>query len=407
MSKKDHIRVLDNWVDSFLEYTSMIPSPRLFRKWAAYSAISGALERRTWIESSGRILFPNTIVLLVSKPGVGKTNAIDEIYKLLVGVGNLNVSPDGMTKAALIDQLLEKQGDFTHNNRTYFYHSLLVIASEFGTLLPEYDKTFLNVLNKIYDCEDVLRDKTRQKGTLEINRPQLNMIAGTQPSYLGDILPDSAYGMGFTSRCIMIYAGELVKVPLFTNPSKSVKLGNSLLNDLKSISGIQGRFKIATTTKKLFEEWHMSNADDAPNHPKLLNYIPRRIAHVMKLAMASSIANGNELLITDSDFNEAKSMLLHAESLMPQIFKEMTVSVDAKEIHEIHSFMFSYCNNTKSDSVPEHQLTRFMMKRVPVNRIQYFMESMLASKMIKMTGINLDGKRKYVPLSIAKAGEED
>ena len=111
MKNKDRVRILDNWVDSFLEYTSMIPSPELFRRWAAYSAIAGALERRTWIQSSGKILFPNTIILLVSKPGVGKSNAIDEIVKLLVGVGNLNISPDGMTKAALIDQLLEKQGN--------------------------------------------------------------------------------------------------------------------------------------------------------------------------------------------------------------------------------------------------------------------------------------------------------
>ena len=148
------------------------------------------------------------------------------------------------------------------------------------------------------------------------------MIAGTQPSYLGDILPDSAYGMGFTSRCIMVYAGEKVKVPLFSNPSKSVSLGDSLLNDLKSISVIQGPFKISNSTKKLFEAWHMSNDKDAPNHPKLANYTPRRITHVMKLSMISAVAKGNELVINDEDFYEAKNMLLHAENLMPQIFKE-------------------------------------------------------------------------------------
>ena len=48
-----------------------------------------------------------------------------------------------------------------------------------------------------------------------------------------------------------------------------------------------------------------------------------------------------------------------------------------------------------------------MMKRIPVNRIQYFLDSMMMSKMIKMTGLNLDGKRKYKALTAARAGEED
>jgi len=143
-------RILDDWAESFVKYTSAIISPEIFRRWAAYSTIAGALERRVWTSIAGQVLYPNTIVLLVSPPGIGKSNAIKEVQYFWVKTGVFNVAPNGMTKAAFIDQLLAMVRSFNYNGFEFMTHPLLMGITEFGTLLPQYDREFLNVLNQIY-----------------------------------------------------------------------------------------------------------------------------------------------------------------------------------------------------------------------------------------------------------------
>lgn len=393
-------RLLDNWVEGFLEYTSVIISPEIFRRWAAYCAIAGALERRAWTAIAGKLLYPNTIVLLVGPPGVGKSNAIEEVYTLWAKAGMFNVAPDGITKAAFIDQLMEKVRIFTYNRREYMCHPLLIATTEFGNLLPEYDRNFLNVLNKVYDCEEVpFADRTRGGGLISVDRAHLTLIAGTQPAYLGDILPEAAYGMGFPARTIMVYAGEKPKKKLFgKGTERNEKLFYALQTDIKKIGKLVGPFDWEDEAKELIEKWNEQEDKDAPTHPKLLNYNPRRIIHTCKIAMSVSIARNNEMLVTTKDFLKAKALLLEAEALMPEIFKEMKVSQDASEIDEIHRFMFSYCRNNEVESVPEQVLFHYMSRKIPVNKIDFFLKTIQSSGLVKCEGLNMPGQRLYRPL---------
>jgi len=399
MSQSSETRALDDWAESFMEYTSMIPSPVIFRRWAAYSAIAGVLERRVWTNMAGKPLHPNTLVLLVANPGIGKTMAIDEVYELWAKVGGLNVAPSGLTKAAFLDQLACKTKTYVYDGALCYYNAMLLAVSEFGNLLPEYDGRFLNVIQDVYDCHSYpYEDRTRQKGLMTIDRAHVTMIAGTQPKYIGRILPDVAFGMGFTARLIMVYAGKGILVKLFGKRKKrDVTLLKKLRSDLKQMSKLVGEFGWETDAEEFLDDWNENKHKDAPKHPKLLDYNPRRAMHVAKIAMSFSISRSNELAIILSDVVNAKKLLLEAEDLMPEIFKEMTVSQDASEIEEIHMFMFAYCTRKEVETVPEHDLLHYMAKKVPVNRIDYFLKTMQAAGMIEMVGLNVPGKRKYKP----------
>ncbi len=393
-------RILSDWVESFVEFTSVIISPEIFRRWAAYSTIAGALERRVWTSIAGQVLYPNTIVLLVSPPGIGKSNAIKEVQYFWVKVGVFNVAPNGMTKAAFIDQLLDKVRSFSYKGFEFMTHPLLMGITEFGTLLPQYDREFLNVLNQIYDCEEIpFADRTRKGGLVTVDRAHLSMIAGTQPSYLGDILPDAAYGMGFTARTIMVYAGEKPKSKLFgATAVKDKELDKKLQEDMRSISKLVGPFKWSDEAKEFLEEWNEDDDKDAPTHPRLINYNPRRIIHTSKIAMSVAASRNNNMLVSLDDLQTAKALLIQAEELMPEIFKEMIVSQDASEIEEIHRFMFSFCRSENTEAVPEHKLLQYLAQKVPVNKIDYFMKTLQNSGMIKSEGMNLPGQRVFRPM---------
>jgi len=399
MSKKTGGRALDDWVEGFLQYTSMIPSPKVFRRWAAYSTIAGVLERRVWTNMAGKPLHPNLIVLLIAGPGVGKSMAIDEVCEFWVRVGELNVGPSGLTKAALLDQVVSKTKTYTHDGVPCFYNACLLAVSEFGNLLPEYDGRFLNVINDIYDCKPYpYEDRTRSKGMQTIDRAHITIFTGTQPKYFGRILPDAAFGMGFTSRTIMVYAGKGVEVDLFTETQRDFELRSKLDSDLKQMVKLVGEFEWTDDARDFVESWNRDRHKDAPTHPKLLDYNPRRVMHAVKIAMSISVSRNNKLLMTLDDITKARALLLSAEKLMPQVFKEMTVSQDASEIEEIHIFLFSYCREMKVETVPEHALLHFMSLKVPVNKVDYFIKTMLGAGLIKSEGINLPGKRVYRPM---------
>ncbi len=399
MSKPEE-RTLDDWVDGFMDYTSVLQSPPLFRRWAAYSTIAGVLERRVWTKLAGRRLYPNLIVILIAGPGIGKTMAIDEVYDFWSKLGDYNVAPMGMTKAAFIDQLMEKHKFFNYDGRPIGYNAMLAAVSEFGVFLPEYDGKFLSVINDVYDCHEYpFQDRTRKDGLKTADRAHVSLITGTTPKYLGGILPDVAWGMGFTSRTIMVYAAKEVIIDLFESADRDTKLRKSLDADIEQITMLVGRFKWEKAAKDFIEDWNRHKYRDAPKHPKLFDYNPRRIMHAVKIAMSVSVARSNELLVTMDDFMKARELLLETEELMPEIFKEMIISQDASEIDEIHAFMFNYCRRLKVDAVPEQDLMHFMSRKIPVNKIDYFMKTLQSAGMIKAEGLNTPGRRSFRPLA--------
>ena len=397
-------RKLDDWITSFMEYTEVIPSPEIYRRWTAHNIIAGALERRAWTRVSGQLLYPNMLTLLVGPPGVGKTMAVKEAQALWSATGLFNLAPSGMTKAAFVDQLGVKGRTFEYDGKTQFYNPMLVAATEFGTLLPDYDTKFLNVVNDIYDCLPFFEDMTRGGGLIHIDRPHVNMISGTQPQYLGDILPESAYGMGFMTRLIMVYAGERIVLDMFKMAERSEELRINLTGDLITIGKLAGEFDWVKEAEALVEDWNRNVDDDSPTHPKLQNYNTRRIIHALKLAMVMSISRSNDFIVSFEDIKRSREMLVEAEELMPEIFKEMSTSQDGSEIKEIHMYLFSYCDKYKVELVPEHKLIHFMAQRVAVNKIKYFIDTMEASGLMKVDGLNIAGQRKFRPLRTSLHG---
>ena len=66
------------------------------------------------------------------------------------------------------------------------------------------------------------------------------MLAGTQPDYLNSFLPPEAWGMGFTSRLIMIYADSAPPADLFSFNSIQ---SSDLVVKLRRIFELKGEFQ--------------------------------------------------------------------------------------------------------------------------------------------------------------------
>src|SRR5437899_5424310 len=109
MTSAPALRVLEqtSWIEAFCDYTRLIKSPVLFRKWAAIAAVAWALERKVWVRTMGTPFYPNLYTILVGPPGVGKTNILNKVEALWTGLKSHHLAPTSVTKSSFVDHLNE------------------------------------------------------------------------------------------------------------------------------------------------------------------------------------------------------------------------------------------------------------------------------------------------------------
>jgi hypothetical protein len=365
-----------DWIEDFMSYSEGITSPELFRRWAAISAVSGALERRVWVNTSQAPIYPNMFILLVAKPGIGKSVIITPVKEIWRHTKTLHVAPTSMTKASLLDTLKKSVRRVVLSPLDAMeFHSLQAAASEFGNLVPAHDTEFLNVLNELYDNSPFYSEE-RRTGTvksLEIVNPSINILAGTQPEFLGTLFPEQAWGMGFMSRVIMVYSGEIIEGDLFGPSKQQPQILERLTKRLTSLCTVSGQANLTQEAVDLIVAWRKGGMEPVPTHSKLANYTTRRLLHVIKLCTISAVSRTGKLLIEAIDVERARDWLVEVEHHMPDVFKEMGGKGDMQIVQDLHFFMWREYQKTKKP-IHESLVFSFIGDRAASERIRNILE---------------------------------
>lgn len=398
-----------DWIDGYLQYTEGTPTPDIYRLWSGITAISGALERRVWVDTARMSLYPNLFTLLVGPPATGKSVAISPVVALWKRVRKLHVAPDNVTKASLVDALFRSKRNIVVPGDLIEYSSLLVPCPELGVLIPKHDLEFLSVVNHIYDCPPHYREERRyltiDDKNPDVPFPQLTILAGTQPMFLASMLPEEAWGMGFTSRLVMIYAGTAPKVDLFAGIEDRSALAGRLAAKLTELASDQyrGRFSFTESAVNEIRSWHSQDLAPVPTHTRLIHYNGRRILHFLKLCMVASASRGTDLTIRIEDVNRARDWLLQSEIRMPDVFREMTQKSDAQVVGELHYFMWQRWGLLPKDKrkpMPETVIYEFLRHRVPSEKIGKLLEVAEKSGII----VRLAGTTTWYPRPLNEHG---
>lgn len=378
-------RVLPSWIDGFLNYTEELASPELFRKWSAISLISAALERKVWVRSQGSNLYPTLYIILVGPPGVGKTIITSEIENFATALSELHVAPTNVTRAAIIDALSDAKRRILRPTETPAYaefNSLYVISNELGVFLPSYDMDFMSTLTDIFDGKRYAERRRTKEHKLVIDHPQINILAGTTPSYLSGTLPDGAWDQGFTSRTFFVFSGDKVIRPLFSETTLDEGRRKILSSDLASISNLFGAMTFEPDAASAISKWHMSGGEPLPNHPKLTHYNSRRTAHLIKLCMIYSAACSSDKVITLAHFEKALESLIEVEIFMPDIFRSMTSGGDGRVIEDTWHYVFTIVAKEKKP-MTEHRIVEFLSQRTPAYNVMNILNIMVNAGHLK------------------------
>jgi hypothetical protein len=295
------------------------------------------------------------------------------------------LAPVSLSKASLMDEVaaasrIEPQLDPSS------FNSLLVASKELGALIPNYDSDFLNALTFLYDCIKYDEKRRGNKEYLIIERPQINLIGCTTPSYLLDTMPAGAWDQGFLARVILVYkdiVGErklnLDEEETQVNPS----LMRALEHDIQTIGNLVGKMKFTSEAARRISDW-ADDKEGRPAHPRLQHYVTRRPVHAIKLSIIASADRGNDLLITVEDVNAAIDWLTAAEIEMPNLFLAMKTGGDANVVAELMHYCMNLHVRAEQGAVPMHYLYEFLQNRVPSYRVNAIIDMMVRSGSIKI-----------------------
>lgn len=329
--KVNTTRRLGDWLSAFLDYTDMAESPLVYLQWAGLSTICGAAQRKIYCEYEYFFYHSNMYIVLVGPPGSKKSTAIRQGRKLLAKVPGINLTSDAPSVAGIMEEFKEIS--------TQEHQSLNAYISELSTLYENAKESMAGFLTAIYDGDPDYRKRTRQYGKEQVPYPWLNMIAGTTPTWLGDNLTKSMIEGGLIARTIHVFSDEMIlQSPRPKGNPKYARLAEDLVHDLTIISQLSGEFRWAEDAGDWYDAWYLNKA----RFPKVTDnrtagYYVRKPAHLVKVAMAISMARKNDLILTLDDLQVALAFLDEIETKMPKAFSSVGGNTYANDLERIEA----------------------------------------------------------------------
>lgn len=404
-------RLLSDWLQSYMHYTSFNESPDILHFWSGVSAIAAALRRKVWYDQLNFMWYPNFYIIFVGPSGVvAKSTTTSNAARLMHEVPGICFGPNTLTWQALVPALNEAQEYYEIAPGNHQEMSCLTFyASELGTLLDPQDRKMIDVLTDLWDgFTDSWKKATIGRGSEVVANPWLNLIAGTTPTWLSENLPKSALGGGFTSRCVFVYADkkrQLVsyvrrKMQREMDQAEYQKLRTNLVHDLEDIGMIAGEYELTENAYAFGDRWYRE-LNESPPKIGLTGifdgYLSRKQGHVHKLAMVLAASRSNERMIEQRDLETAVRIMDAIEGDMGSVFHYTSrdgVGVyidDMMQVMRIHR------------SLPKKALYRVLFNRtaMPSNEFEKAVQSALSAGALVE---QIDGNRIVLVYNEAKEG---
>lgn len=314
----------ESWLRSYLSYTGKHEAPELFHFWVGVSVISAALGRKCYFRKGYYKLYPNFFTVLVAGSArCRKTTAIEIGVALLKDTSVRITTGKSSTERFIIDQVWQKEGPPPAS---------LVKADELSVFLTkdQMGEKLIDVLTKLFDCPDEFPYKTFARGEQIIKEPYLTILAGTQPTSLAKVLPDSAFGGGFTSRIIFVYQEDTPRRNALPELSEEeLLLGLSLAKRIVEISERSGEFVLSPEARNHYKDWYDTIPPSGDDN-KIDGFIGRKGDHVLRLSMILRASQGDGFDIQLKHILAAIAAIDEIERLLPQAFGDVGKNVDTK-----------------------------------------------------------------------------
>lgn len=396
MADESRKRLVADWLEGYLQFTEGIRSPLIYRKWAGICTLAGALQRKTWIRIMGQDQFPNLYVLFVGPPATGKSNAIKFARDALIAeVSTIKLTSSDITAEAFYIELESAHETYQISGEADRQTCITGFIDEWSVFVKEHSDRFMSFLADLYDNPPRRDYKTKGQGENHLFKPCFNMLGGITPKQLRTRFTEQALEGGFSSRIILVFSKDKIKVPSnirrrgTPGDTKSRKvnleLQKRLRHDLEVIQTLNGEYEWDDAAADLWDEWEEGGFEPMPQDPKLMYYNERRDQHCIKLTMGRAAGRRNELVIMPEDFTDARDMLIEAEVRMPDACAAMGTSKLFDSIKLARQVVQVEWRQT-GKPCPEHKIRQAIANDVEPNMVGYVIDSIVKMKWIIQVG---------------------
>lgn len=322
-------RLLDNWLESYIEYTDNSEPPLAFHLWSGLSTIAGALQRKVYLKWGHSTLFPNHYIILVGPSGQSRKGEALKIAKSFLEELAIPIAANRITREGLIRFMKNSVTNFLDksSNVMKFQSAVTCISEELAVFLGQKDVGRLAEITDWYDSGDEWTYETKNSGIDRVVGMCFNLLGGTAPDWLPSMLPQEAIGGGFTSRTFFVVEDakrKIVADPNLTSTDQALR--ERLIHDLELISTLSGEYHLDEQAKEAYTKWYIKEEESARDGKPTVSdarfdgYSARRATHVKKMAMCLCASRTNDLVIEKRDFNQALKMMTDVEKKMTKVF---------------------------------------------------------------------------------------
>jgi len=198
--------------------------------------------------------------------------------------------------------------------------------------------------------ETTYESKTKNKGAVDINEMCFSLLAASVPDFLRQVGREYSSKMvitgGFSARCLFIYAEKASKdlsldTPFLKSNAKSKATYDMLINDLRDMAQVQGKFVADTAAKIMCETFLKKNrlAIEKEDSEVVANARARAKANVVKLAMVFSASRGNSMTINQIDMFNAIAAVEGVIDNLSRLFRGAGENVDGAACARVEDFI--------------------------------------------------------------------
>lgn len=316
-----------SFLSDYRTYSSGNEAPATFHLFASLSALASIISRRVWIDMGYYTLHPNLYIVLVGPPGIKKSTAISIAKGLLYTLRTVPFAGECTSKEKLVLDMVAQERTLEgipdcYREKQGVYSPLTIMASELSEFFQISGDGMVGFLTDVFDINFPYEHKTKNKGSVIINGPYLNLIAGTTPSWMTTYLRQDIITGGFTRRCIFVYEaerGRRIWRPVITQAQRQAWA--LVYSAAERIQKIKGPMQFAPDADEFCCHWY----EGLKSHPdsNLTGYHETKHVQLVKLAMLCALSESEALTIQLPHVSMAMSFLDLIEQNLSRVFEGM------------------------------------------------------------------------------------
>jgi hypothetical protein len=306
-TKLEHTR---NFLDLYVHHCGRSEVPSEFHLWCGLALVAASVRDRVWLEKFrySRIK-PNLYTILIGPSGVGKGVAIEQAIKFVKDHPQIGLYAGESTSSYMLSHLAGEP--YTDQGQTVDPSKMFLVTEELSMSVgdgpPAVD--FIKHMTGLYNAGAYpIRKGTVTRGSIMVESPCMNWLAGSTREWLIESVPKSAIEGGFLGRCIIAKGQYDFEVrhrrPWY--PEDAELIADYLHGRIEQLCAVEGEFKMTPGAIEVEELWYMHRP--VPQDEAMIPTWKREHDLVLKLSMVLALCDSVNLVVT-------RQHMIHAQSL--------------------------------------------------------------------------------------------